>query len=165
MLLPIHTSFTDSKKCVNPCPCESEDLPCESWDLVGKNLGEFCLLSSPGDAKSLRAVPHFLRGQFLRIFDSQLSPFLLFATFLFGAVLFPNDLWAHTGDVLSEEITKVEKLFTGGYMRLGLLGVCGFAAIYGIIKQSGWVFASGILGCVFAYLVKDWILGTFTMVI
>lgn len=90
---------------------------------------------------------------------------IFFIGFLLGALLYPQDLWAHTGELLKDEIDKVEKLFTGGYMRLGLLGVCGFAAIYGIVKQNGWIFASGILGCVFAYFMKDWILKTFTMVV
>lgn len=90
---------------------------------------------------------------------------VLFMALFMGALLCPQDLWAHTGDLLKDEIDKVEKLFTGGYMRLGLLAVCGFAAIYGIIKQNGWIFTSGILGCVFAYFMKDWILKTFTMVI
>lgn len=93
-------------------------------------------------------------------------PHKFYFLLLFAAIMFiPQDLWAHTGDLLKDEIDKMEKLFTGGYMRLGLLAVCGFAAIYGIIKQNGWIFTSGILGCVFAYFMKDWILKTFTMVI
>lgn len=96
--------------------------------------------------------------------NSPTSKLIVAALFL-GVLLFPSDLWAATDDVLKEEVGKIEKLFTGGYMRLGLLGVCGFAAIYGVVKQSGWTFASGILGCVFAYFMKDWILKTFAMVI
>ncbi len=100
---------------------------------------------------------------FLPFQSYQAKVFLM--VFFIGFLLCPQELWAHTGDLLKDEIEKVEKLFTGGYMRLGLLAVCGFAAIYGIVKQNGWIFASGILGCVFAYFMKDWILKTFTMVI
>ncbi|HUX80184.1 MAG TPA: hypothetical protein VMW10_10650 [Alphaproteobacteria bacterium] len=164
MQLAIKTSFTDSKKCVNL-------YPCESGDLVGKNLGEFCLFKSPGDAKSLKACPLSLTGAGFRdlgqrtlSLNTPLS-LLLFSSLFLGSVFFPSELWAHTGEVLKDEIEKVEKLFTGGYMRLGLLGVCGFAAIFGIVKQNGWIFASGILGCVFAYFMKDWILKTFTAVV
>jgi hypothetical protein len=168
MLLAIKTSFTDSKKCVNLYPCESRDL-------VGKNLGVFCLFKSQGDAKSLKACPLPLAGAGFRALNRRTwfgkislnSPqsVILFASLFLGAVFIPDALLAHTGDLLKDEIEKVEKLFTGGYMRLGLLGVCGFAAIFGIVKQNGWIFASGILGCVFAYFMKDWILKTFTMVV
>ncbi|MBY0292790.1 MAG: hypothetical protein K2W92_05840 [Alphaproteobacteria bacterium] len=91
-------------------------------------------------------------------------PKAFLTSLLLGTLFFPQDLWAHDGNLLKDEITALEKLFTGGYMRLGLLGVCGFAAIYGIVKQSGWIFASGILGCIFAYFMKDWITKTFTMI-
>ena len=107
---------------------------------VGKPLGVSCLLSSQG-------------------------PFIVFAIVCMSLVLLPQDLWAVTDGILKDEVTNLEKLFTGGYMRLGLLGVCGFAAIYGIVKQSAWVFASGILGCLFASFMKDWVLSTFTATI
>jgi hypothetical protein len=69
------------------------------------------------------------------------------------------------GDLFNSEITKVEKLITGGYMRIGLLGVSGAAAIGGILKQNGWMFVSGIAGCAFVYFMKSWITTTFTMVV
>ena len=69
------------------------------------------------------------------------------------------------GDLFNSEITKVEKLITGGYMRIGLLGVSGAAAIGGILKQNGWMFVSGIAGCAFVYFMKGWISATFTMVV
>ena len=85
---------------------------------------------------------------------------------LWAASLFcPNEVLAQTGDLFREEIGKVEQLFTGGYMRLGLLGVCGLTAIMGAIQQNAWMFVSGILSGVFAYFMKDWILATFTCVI
>lgn len=90
---------------------------------------------------------------------------LLLASLFVGALCLPFELMASDGLLLKTEITALEKLFIGGYMRIGLLGVCGFAAICGIVKQSGWIFASGILGCVFAYFMKDWILTTFTLVV
>ena len=77
----------------------------------------------------------------------------------------PSDCFAQTGDLFKDEIDKVEKLFTGGYMRLGLLGVCGLTAIMGAIQQNAWMFLSGILAGVFAFFMKDWILTTFTLLI
>jgi hypothetical protein len=79
--------------------------------------------------------------------------------------LFPSDALAHTGELFRDEIGKVEQLFTGGYMRLGLLGVCGLTAVMGAIQQNAWMFLSGILAGVFAYFMKDWILTTFTYII
>lgn len=119
-----------------------------------------------GDAKSLAGLVRKLQGQlgaFIRRLRGVNPLFLVIIGT--GAFLFPDGLWASDGDLLKDEISAVEKLFTGGYMRIGLLGVCGFAAIYGIVKQSGWIFCSGVLGCVFAYFMKDWILKTFTAVI
>lgn len=79
--------------------------------------------------------------------------------------LIPNEVLAHDGKLFSAEITSLESLFTGGYMRLGLLGVCGVTAIAGAIKQSGSVFITGILAGVFAYFMRDWIQATFALVI
>ncbi|MBP9777442.1 MAG: hypothetical protein KBD36_06355 [Alphaproteobacteria bacterium] len=174
--------FTGIKQCVNPCLSENGKH-------AGKNLGDLCLLFSQGDAKSLKAdlgnllQENYFRGQLRHPFNplsnqesimhqpltlkSVLNTFLpkaFLTSLLLGTLFFPQDLWAHDGNLLKDEITALEKLFTGGYMRLGLLGVCGFAAIYGIVKQSGWIFASGILGCIFAYFMKDWITKTFTMI-
>jgi hypothetical protein len=123
-------------------------------------------VKTEGDAKSLAGLVRKIQGQlgaFIRGLRG-VNPFLLIV--MSAATLFiPDALWASDGDLLKDEISAVEKLFTGGYMRIGLLGVCGFAAIYGIVKQSGWIFCSGVLGCVFAYFMKDWILKTFTAVI
>ena len=77
----------------------------------------------------------------------------------------PSDALAHTGELFRDEIGKIEALFTGGYMRLGLLAVCGVTAIMGALKQNAWMFISGILAAVFAYFMKDWIMTTFTSVI
>ena len=77
----------------------------------------------------------------------------------------PQEVFAHTGELFREEIGKVEQLFTGGYMRLGLLGVCGLTAIMGAMQQNAWMFVSGILAGAFAFFMKDWILATFTCVI
>ncbi|MBP9777452.1 MAG: hypothetical protein KBD36_06405 [Alphaproteobacteria bacterium] len=182
LLHTLKNRFTGIKQCVNPCPRENGEL-------AGKNLGDLCLLFSQGGAKSLKAdlgnLPqgNDFQGQSRHSFNplsnqesimyqpltlkSVLNTFLpkaFVTSLLLGALFFPQDVWAHDGNLLKDEITALEKLFTGGYMRLGLLGVCGFAAIYGIVKQSGWIFASGILGCIFAYFMKDWITKTFTMI-
>ena len=159
---------------------------------AGKDLRGFCLLTSRanlresgGDAKSLKAgLGYPAQGQLrcindnhlkqektmyssqcLKIIDRETLSKTLLASLFVASLFVPIGAMAHDGDLLKDEITAVEKLFTGGYMRIGLLGVCGFAAIYGIIKQSGWIFASGVLGCVFAYFMKDWILRTFALVI
>jgi hypothetical protein len=133
---------------------------------AGKTLGDSGLLVSQGVVVSLAGLGRKIQGQLgpLKRRIRSLKPLFLI-TIGAGVLLFPESLIAHEGDLLKTEITAVEKLFTGGYMRLGLIAVCGFAAIYGIIKQSGWIFCSGILGCLFAYLMRDWILKTFTMVI
>lgn len=133
---------------------------------AGKTLGDSGLLVSQGVVVSLAGLVRKIQGQLgpLKRRIRNLKPLLLI-TIAAGAFLIPEALWAHDGNILQAEITAVEKLFTGGYMRLGLLAVCGFAAIYGIIKQSGWILCSGILGCVFAYFMKGWILSTFTMVV
>ena len=91
--------------------------------------------------------------------------FFLGATIAMAMALLPGDVFAHTGDLFNAEITRVENLFTGGYMRLGLLAVCGLTAIMGAIKQNAWMFLSGILSGVFAYFMRDWIMATFTWVI
>lgn len=115
--------------------------------------------------------PYLSGGQMMSLLFSSkqashgLLMYILIVGLVLGAFFVPSELMAHDGNLLKDEITALEKLFTGGYMRLGLLGVCGFAAIYGIVNQSGWIFASGILGCVFAYFMKDWITATFTMVV
>ena len=84
---------------------------------------------------------------------------------LAGASLVPDMAHAHDGDLFNEQITSLESLFTGGYMRLGLLGVCGVTAIAGAIKQNGMMFLTGILAGVFAYFMRDWIQATFTAII
>lgn len=174
----LQTRFTGIKTRVN--------LP------AGKSLGGSCLFlsqASPyenkGDAKSPAGLEDNPQGQLRRflnhlLYQEQamfsfaslknkariLPSYGLLTSLAVGVLLIsiPSDLMAHDGDLLKDEITKLEQLFTGGYMRLGLLGVCGFAAIYGIVKQSGWIFASGILGCMFAYFMKDWITKTFTLI-
>ena len=106
---------------------------------AGKTLGTYSLFASQGGALSLLCLG------------------LL--------ILLPEQTWAHTGDLFTNEIGKVEGLLTGGYMRLGLLGVCGVTAITGAIQQNAWMFVTGIFAGVFAYFMKDWILSTFSMVI
>lgn len=85
---------------------------------------------------------------------------------LIGALaLMPETSCAHNGELFHDEIGKVEQLFTGGYMRLGLLAVCGMTAMIGAMKQNASIFICGILSGVFAYFMKDWILKTFSLVI
>lgn len=155
---PPHTSFTGTQDGVNQA-----GKPLES---PASLLPRAASAKAEGDAKSLAGLVHKIQGQ-LGAFKRRLRKFrlLLALVTLATTFLFPETLWASDGDLLKDEISAVEQLFTGGYMRLGLLAVCGFAAIYGIIKQSGWIFASGVLGCVFAYFMKDWILKTFTAII
>ncbi len=183
--------FTGIKQCVNPC--FSENGKHAGKNLGGLCLlfsqGDAKSLKADlgnllqGNNSSRNSRGNYFRGQSRHLFNPPLAqeqtmyqpvtlkntlrtflPKAFVTSLLLGTLFFPQDLWAHDGDLLKDEITALEKLFTGGYMRLGLLGVCGFAAIYGIVKQSGWIFASGILGCIFAYFMKDWITKTFTMI-
>lgn len=84
-----------------------------------------------------------------------------------GACLFTSQVSAHNGQgaLFTNEISGIEALITGGYMRLGLLVVSGAAAIMGILKQNGWMFVSGLGGCAFIYFIKNWITATFTMTV
>ena len=161
--------------------------------LAGKNLGIYSLFTSQGDALSpylpylalwvcqkLARDPHVLSST-LRSFAhfflptpqttegvsgfgfSRRSHLLLLCLSLL--MLLPDQTWAHTGDLFTNEIGKVEKLLTGGYMRLGLLGVCGATAVMGALQQNAWMFITGIFAGIFAYFMRDWILSTFSMVI
>ena len=56
---------------------------------------------------------------------------LYFSLFFLLLFLFSGDVLGHTGELFRDEIGKVEALFTGGYLRLGLLGVCGVTAVMG----------------------------------
>lgn len=82
-----------------------------------------------------------------------------------GILLIPEAGFAHDGELFQDQITKLEKLFTGGYMRLGLLAICGVTAVAGAIKQNGMVFLTGILAGVFAYFMRDWIQLTFACIV
>lgn len=99
------------------------------------------------------------------IIDLKRSQAIFLGLILALTIFIPVELFAHTGELFREEIGKVEQLFTGGYMRLGLLAVCGLTAIMGAIQQNAWMFLSGILAGVFAYFMKDWIITTFTYLI
>ena len=92
-----------------------------------------------------------------------LNPSMHRRIFLIGIFLLPHLAYGHDGTLFKEQITNLENLFTGGYMRLGLLAVCGVTAIAGAIKQNGMLFLTGILAGVFAYFMRDWIQSTFTM--
>ncbi|MBL8676818.1 MAG: hypothetical protein JNJ47_05285 [Alphaproteobacteria bacterium] len=191
LLHPLKNRFAGVKQCVNPC--FSKNGKHAGKNLGGLCLllsqGDAKSLKTDlenllqGNNSSRNPQGNYFQGQSRHPFNplsnqesimhqpltlkSVLNTFLpkaFITSLLLGTLFFPQDLWAHDGNLLKDEITALEKLFTGGYMRLGLLGVCGFAAIYGIVKQSGWIFASGILGCIFAYFMKDWITKTFTMI-
>lgn len=84
-----------------------------------------------------------------------------------GTCVLTSQVSAHNGQgaLFTNEISGIEALITGGYMRLGLLVVAGAAAIMGILKQNGWMFVSGIGGCAFIYFMKNWITTTFTMTV
>ena len=142
--------------------------------LAGKNLGTYSLFASQGDALSPPYLSFFeapVARTMKGLSGLGCSPCGSFAQghqlllCLGLLMLLPDQAWAHTGDLFTSEIGKVEKLITGGYMRLGLLGVCGATAVTGAIQQNAWMFITGILAGVFAYFMKDWILSTFSMVI
>ena len=83
-------------------------------------------------------------------------------TFLFGA--YPDALALTDGD-FREEVEKAEKLITGGYLRIGLFGVCGVAAVVSIAKQSLMGLATAGIGAFFVYLMKGWITSNFSALI
>ena len=146
--------------------------------LAGKNLGTDSLFASQGDALSPLYLPYLATWvcQKLTHLPTPQNPegatglgvshrghLLLLCLGLL--ILLPDQTWAHTGDLFTDEIGKVEKLLTGGYMRLGLLGVCGATAVMGALQQNAWMFITGIFAGIFAYFMRDWILSTFSMVI
>ena len=81
-----------------------------------------------------------------------------------GALL-PETTFAVNGAEMADEIDKFEKMLTGGYMRLGLLGVCGTVAIVGAVKQNFMMFGTGIGACFLALMMKDWVQNNFACVI
>jgi len=80
-------------------------------------------------------------------------------------VLMPEMAFAIDGAEMADEITKFEKMLTGGYMRLGLLGVCGTVAIVGAVKQNFMMFGTGIGACFLALMMKDWVQTKFACLI
>ncbi len=144
---------------------------------AGKNLGERCLFITQIDATSMGVgLWNGFLGPLLGVFDfsndnkketlMETKRYIPLAIAI-GACLLTSDSHAAgtNGDLFNSEIGQVEKLITGGYMRIGLLGVSGAAAIGGILKQNGWMFVSGIAGCAFVYFMKGWITTTFAMVV
>ncbi|MBP6952063.1 MAG: hypothetical protein KBD36_05465 [Alphaproteobacteria bacterium] len=191
LLHTLKNRFAGVKQCVNPCFSENGKLAGKNLGGLCLLLSQGDAKSLKADLGNLlqgnnssrNPQGNYFQGQSRHPFNPHLDqeqtmyqpltlksvlntflPKAFVISLLLGTLFFSQDLWAHDGNLLKDEITALEKLFTGGYMRLGLLGVCGFAAIYGIVKQSGWIFASGILGCIFAYFMKDWITKTFTMI-
>ena len=93
---------------------------------------------------------------------TSLSPLALLIALM---VFLPGEVLAHQGDLFTREIGALEQLFTGGYMRIALLGICGATAVMGAIQQTAWIFLFGILAGVFAFFMRDWILATFALVL
>lgn len=91
--------------------------------------------------------------------------FSITCTVVLALLFIPGLMFAHDGDLFNDQINSLEKLFTGGYMRLGLLAMCSVTAIAGAIKQNGSIFITGILSGIFAYFMRDWIQATFTCVL
>ena len=82
-----------------------------------------------------------------------------------GALLLPESAFAYDGDMFSTQITTIEKLLTGGYMRLGLLGVCAATAIIGAVKQSLGMVGIGLAACLVVFLMNGWLTTHFACVI
>ena len=76
-------------------------------------------------------------------------------------VFMPESAFATTTGDFAAEVTKIEALITGGYMRIGLLGICGAVAIIGAMKQSGMVFVTGLGACFFVLIMKGWVTTNF----
>lgn len=82
-----------------------------------------------------------------------------------AGIMFPDLAQAATDGDFSNEVSLVEKFLTGGYMRVGLLGVCGVSAIIGAVKQNWGIFASALGACFFALIMKGWVGSNFAAVI
>lgn len=97
------------------------------------------------------------------------SPKLLGGCILGGLVLSLIDpsYSAVTGGAqqMQEQFKSVESVMTGGYLRLGLLGICGVSAAMAIMKQNVMGMVISGVGLLFVYLMKGWIEGTFTALI
>jgi hypothetical protein len=135
----------------------------------GRTWGQkegLALIRKHDSAQGLRASPK-TDAQVRRLSPLSRKSFLMCALMatVVVSVFWVGDAFAHDGELFREEIGKVEKLFTGGYMRIGLLGVCGLTAVMGAAKQNAWMFLSGILAGVFAFFMRDWVLTTFACVI
>jgi hypothetical protein len=144
-------------------------------NVAGKTLGERCLFIPQGDASMKVGFGNYFHRPLIDLHFSndnkketsmETKQYLPIAVIV-GTCLLASDSFAAgtNADLFNSEITKVEQLITGGYMRIGLLAVSGAAAIGGILKQNGWMFVSGIAGCAFVYFMKGWITSTFAMVI
>jgi len=133
---------------------------------AGKSLGKIRLFTSRDDAKSQKGGlgNKVTRDAFTKESSMTINKAISVA-FAMTALVLPSVAFAHDGELFTNEISSLEALFTGGYMRIGLLGVCGVTAMMGAIKQNGFMFLTGILAGVFAFFMRNWIQTTFTAII
>jgi hypothetical protein len=78
---------------------------------------------------------------------------------------FSEPLVALTDGDFHDEIMKVEKLLTGGYLRLGLFGACFIAGGVAIVKQNWMMLVAASTGALFIYLMKGWVTANFAAII
>lgn len=90
---------------------------------------------------------------------------IVFGAVTVGLLLAPQLGFAHEGETFKEEISSLEKLVTGGYLRLGLMTAGAGTAIFGILKQNPHAMLIGAGGAVFVHFLHKWIQTTFTVVI
>lgn len=88
-----------------------------------------------------------------------------FFCFLLIALFFPTDAFCMTDGDFKDEVSKAEKLITGGYFRLSLMVMCAFGGIVCILEKK----LTGALVCaaatLFVYMMKGWITSNFAAVI
>ena len=91
--------------------------------------------------------------------------YVYFLSFLFLMLAFIDPSLAVTDADFREEITRAEKLITGGYLRLGLFGLCFVAGAIAIVKQNWMMLVTAVAGVLFIYLMKGWITANFAILI
>ncbi|MGL5720276.1 MAG: hypothetical protein ACRCYP_05740 [Alphaproteobacteria bacterium] len=98
-------------------------------------------------------------------FKSFMSEAGIVAAFFVSLFLFSDVCIALTDADFREEITRAEKLITGGYLRLGLFGMCFIAGGIAIVKQNWMMLVAAASGVLFIYMMKGWVTSNFAILI
>lgn len=92
------------------------------------------------------------------------NPILLILTI--GYLFASTECWAlATGTDLDTELTAVNSIITGGYLRFAIFLACGGAIVHGAIKQNPGQIALGLGAATVVFLLRGWIDNNFAMII